>query len=121
MFMVSILEIRFNLMNNNKDNKRISLIVSLPDVKENNHIKEYYFFTYKQIIECMPIQFSVFKLNEIKSFLDDIRITIRIEEIKLNKLNNKKSFVVTKTHYKKDSIYFNRFMKDIFKKLLELN
>ena len=109
-------------MSKNYD-KRITITLSLPDFKEKNVINNYTFFQYKEISQSMPEKLIDFTLNKIKNLFSDsfTELTIKIEEIKLNKLNNRKIFIVSKIHYRKGSIYFDKLMSDIFKKLMELN
>lgn len=109
-------------MDKHKD-KRITIILSIPSIKDKNVINDYVFFRYKQVVELMPEKLLDFSLKKIKTLLEDpySRITIKIEQMKLNKLNNHRQFIVTEIHYKKDSIYFKKCVDDIFKKLMELN
>lgn len=105
------------------NNKRITIILSIPSIEDKNAINNYIFFTYKQVIGIMPEKLDDFSLKQIKNLFEDAytRVTIKIEEMKINKLNNCNQFIVTEIHYKKDSIYFKKFVDDIFKKLMELN
>lgn len=105
------------------NNKRITIILSIPSIENKNVINDYAFFRYKQVVELMPEKLTDFSLKKIKNLFEDTytRVTIKIEEMKINKLNNCNQFIVTEIHYKKDSIYFKKFVDDIFKKLMELN
>lgn len=106
------------------NNKRITIILSIPSIEDKNAINNYTFFTYKQVIGIMPEKLDDFSLKQIKNLFEDAytRVTIKIEEMKINKLiDNRKIFIVSEIHYRKGSIYFDRLINDIFKKLMELN
>ena len=106
------------------NNKRITIILSIPSIENKNVINDYAFFRYKQVVELMPEKLTDFSLKKIKNLFEDTytRVTIKIEEMKINKLiDNRKIFIVSEIHYRKGSIYFDRLINDIFKKLMELN
>lgn len=117
-------------MSENKNKRTIFVIISIPDIKESNKTIELNSFTYKRALTAIISYLSELRLKEIKEVLNKIKITIKRSEIKINKLNNMKVFINTEIHYckdpffsdsKKDNIYFNRFITDVFKNLLDSN
>lgn len=97
---------------------RISIVFAMHDINNINTINAYHAITYKNLIKEMIPILSNFSSSKIKSLINKAQITIKISEIRINKLNKKAMFFTIELHYQKGSIYFDRFMSDIFSKLI---
>lgn len=106
-------------MNKNKNNNRVTISFTIPDINIIGTNNIYHCFSYKELFDYVFLKLLDLSWNKINSILDNMQITIKISQIQVNKLNNKRKFITTETYYNKGSIYFDRFMGDIFRKLIK--